>query len=74
MSKYTPKQFSPHVYTEWGELISDLPPEKAQEIFMAICKYPRLNPDNGVWRFIKSQIDKDYEQFAKYKDSGVDIK
>ncbi len=65
MSKYTPKQFSPHIYPEWGELISDLPPEKVQEIFMAICQYPHLNPDSGIWRFIKSQIDKDYNDFIE---------
>lgn len=70
MSKYTPKRFSPHIYPEWGVLIADLPPEKAQEIFMAICQYPHLNPDNGVWRFIKSQIDKDYNEFIEVKTWG----
>ena len=65
MSRYRPKQFSPRIYPEWGELISDLSPEKAQEIFMAICQYPNRNPDIGVWRFIKSQIDRDYAEFVE---------
>lgn len=65
MSRYRPKQFSPRIYPEWGELISDLSPEKAQEIFMAICQYPNRNPDVGVWRFIKSQIDRDYAEFVE---------
>ena len=59
------KQFSPHVYPEWGELISDLPIEKQAEIFNAILKYPNVDLDNGVWRFIKSQIDKDYKLFQE---------
>ena len=70
MSKYSPKQFAPHIYPEWGELIADLPPEKAQEIFMAICQYPHLNPEGGIWRFIKSQIDKDYNEFVETKKWG----
>lgn len=65
MSRYRPKQFSPRIYPEWGELVSDLSPEKAQEIFMAICQYPNRNPDIGVWRFIKSQIDRDYAEFVE---------
>ena len=65
MSRYRPKQFSPRIYPEWGELVSDLSPEKAQEIFMAICQYPNRNPDIGVWRFIKSQIDRYYAEFVE---------
>ena len=72
MGKYTPKQFSPHIYPEWGELIADLPPEKAQEIFMAICQYPHLNPEGGIWRFIKSQIDKDYNEFIERNKAHQD--
>lgn len=59
------KRFSPHIYPEWGELISDLPIEKQAEIFNAILKYPNVDVDSGVWRFIKSQIDKDYEKFQE---------
>ena len=65
MSKYTPKQFSPRVYPEWGELLEDLTPEKQAEILSAIIKYPNENPSGGVWKFIKSQIDKDYEEFVE---------
>lgn len=32
---------------------------------MAICQYPNRNPDIGVWRFIKSQIDRDYAEFVE---------
>ena len=32
---------------------------------MAICQYPNRNPDVGVWRFIKSQIDRDYAEFVE---------
>lgn len=65
MSKYTPKQFSPRLYPEWGELLSDLPAEKQAEIFNAILKYPNVELNSGIWRFIKSQIDKDYEEFLE---------
>lgn len=65
MGKYTPKQFSPRVYPEWGELLEDLSVEKQAEILNAIIKYPNENPSGGVWKFIKSQIDKDYEEFVE---------
>lgn len=65
MGKYVSKQFSPRIYPEWGELISDLSPEKQAQIFNAILKYPNEDVDSGVWRFIKSQIDKDYLEFVE---------
>lgn len=65
MGKYISKQFSPRVYPEWGELISDLSIEKQAEILNAIVKYPNVELDSGVWRFIKSQIDKDYQEFIE---------
>lgn len=63
---YKKKQFSPHVYAEWWELFSDLPDDKKIKIFEAIIKYPAKTdvPDCGAWRFIKSQLDKDYQQFS----------
>jgi hypothetical protein len=67
------KQFSPHIYPEWGELIYDLPVERQAEIFNAILKYPNENPDSGVWRFIKSQIDKDYDLFIERCQKNGDI-
>lgn len=73
MSKYIPKQFSPRIYPEWGELIGDLPVEKQSEIFMAILKYPTENPSGGVWKFIKSQIDKDYEDFIQRANKNKEI-
>ena len=56
-------QFSPIIYPEWGELISDLSVEEQAAIFNAILKYPNVEINSGIWRFIKSQIDKDYEMF-----------
>lgn len=73
MSKYKPKQFAPHVYPEWGELISDLEPEKAKEVMMAIFQYPDYNPNIGIWRFIKSQIDKDYQEFIERNQAHKDV-
>lgn len=73
MSKYTPKQFAPHVYPEWGELISDLEPEKAKEVMMAIFQYPNYNPNIGIWRFIKSQIDKDYQEFIARNQAHKEV-
>ena len=65
------KQFSPKIYPEWGELISELPVNKQAEIFNAILKYPTVDIDSGVWRFIKSQIDRDFEEFeARCKKNG----
>lgn len=65
MGKYTAKQFVPRMYPEWGELISDLSIEKQAQILNAIVKYPNVELDGGVWRFIKSQIDKDYAEFLE---------
>lgn len=59
------KQFSPHIYPEWGELISDLSTDRQAEIFNAILQYPNVYINSGVWRFIKSQIDRDYEEFLE---------
>lgn len=59
------KQFSPHIYPEWGELISDLSTDKQAEIFNAILQYPNVDINSGIWRFIKSQIDRDYEEFLE---------
>lgn len=66
MSKqYIPKQFTPFVYPEWGELFEDLTPEQSREILLAITKYPEYEPKNvSIWKFIKSQLNKDYENFT----------
>lgn len=73
MGKYTAKQFAPRMYPEWGELISDLSPEKQAQIFNAILKYPNEDVDSGVWRFIKSQIDKDYTEFLERANKNKEI-
>jgi len=65
------KQFSPRIYPEWWELLSDLPVEKQAAIFQAILQYPNIDVDCGVWRFIKSQIDKEFEDFnVRCKKNG----
>lgn len=64
MTKKTPKQFSPHIYPEWGELFKNLDDIQKADILMAITMYPNYEPkDNPVWGFIKSQIDREYELF-----------
>lgn len=58
------KQFSPHIFAEWGELFEPLTNEQKAEILMAITKFPNYEPVNvPIWAFIKSQLDKDYEAF-----------
>nr|DAW68010.1 MAG TPA: hypothetical protein [Caudoviricetes sp.] len=65
------KQFSPRIYPEWWELLSDLPVEKQAAIFQAILQYPNIDVDCGIWRFIKSQIDKEFEDFnVRCKKNG----
>lgn len=64
-NEYTPKQFTPFIYPEWGELFEECTDEKKAEYLMAIVKYPNVQIENDpVWRFIKSQLDKDYECFT----------
>lgn len=73
MSKeYIPKQFTPFIYPEWGELFDELTDNQNAEILKAITKYPDYEPKNiPVWKFIKSQLQKDYENFkAKCKKRG----
>ncbi len=66
MSKYTPKQFSPRLYPEWGELYTCLNAEKMSELLKAITMFPNYDPVNvPVWGFIRSQIQKDYEEFLE---------
>lgn len=58
------KQFSPHIFAEWGELFEPLTNEQKAEVLMAITKFPNYKPVNvPIWAFIKSQLDKDYEAF-----------
>lgn len=73
MSKeYIPKQFTPFIYPEWGELFDELTDNQNAEILKAITKFPDYEPINiPVWKFIKSQLQKDYENFkAKCKKRG----
>lgn len=63
--KYIPKQFSPRIYAEWGELYSDLTDNQMAELLKAITKFPNYDIKNvPVWGFIKSQLQKDYDSFV----------
>lgn len=60
------KQFSPHIFAEWGELFEPLSVEQKAELLMAITKFPNYEPANvPIWAFIKSQLVKDYEIFIE---------
>lgn len=64
--KYIPKQFSPHLYTEWGELLEGCSTEKKAEYLMAIIKFPNVDiPNDSIWNFMKSQLAKDYYNFVE---------
>lgn len=66
MSKYTPKQFSPRLYPEWGELYVCLNAEQMAELLKAITMFPNYEPANvPIWGFIRSQIQKDYDEFLE---------
>lgn len=61
---YKKKQFSPHIYAEWGELFDAVTERERSEILLAITKFPEYEPkDVTIWGFIKSQVQKDYEIF-----------
>lgn len=67
------KQFSPHIYSEWGELFDSVSSDERSELLLAITKFPEYEPKNiSIWGFIKSQLQKDYEIFiAKCEKNGV---
>lgn len=68
------KQFSPHIYPEWGELFDAISPEERSELLLAITKFPEYEPKNvSVWNFIKSQLQKDYEMFIDKCESNSTI-
>ena len=60
------KQFSPHIFAEWGELFEPLSVEQKADLLMAITKFPNYEPANvPIWAFVKSQLVKDYEIFIE---------
>lgn len=68
------KQFAPHIYPEWGEIFEDLEPEQNSEILLAITKFPEYEPKNvPIWKFIKSQLQKDYEIFIEKCNKNENI-
>ena len=74
MTKKTLKQFSPHIYQEWGELFMCLNDAQKADILMAITMYPNYQPkENPVWSFIKSQIEREFEQFNERCQKNGDI-
>lgn len=68
------KQFSPHIYPEWGELFDSISAEERSELLLAITKFPEYEPKNvPIWNFIKSQLQKDYEIFIEKCESNSNI-
>lgn len=68
------KQFSPHIYPEWGELFDAVSVEERSELLLAITKFPEYEPNNiPIWNFIKSQLQKDYEIFAEKCEKNGEI-
>ena len=68
------KQFAPHIYPEWGELFEGLTPEQKAEILIGITKFPEYEPKNvPIWKFIKSQLQKDYEIFVEKCNKNGEI-
>lgn len=66
MARYIPKQFSPRIYAEWGELFTGLNNNQLAELLKAITMFPNYEPkDVNVWCFIKSQLQKDYDNFIE---------
>lgn len=64
--KYIPQQFAPRLYAEWGELLEGCTTEKKAMYLMAIIKFPNIDiPDDPIWNFLKSQIEKDYFNFVE---------
>lgn len=62
---YKPKQFAPIIYPDWAELFDALTVEQRADTLNAIARYPHYTPDNKIWPFIKSQLDKQLEQFQQ---------
>ena len=67
------KQFSPHIYAEWGELFKTLNDKQKAEILMGITLFPNYEPDVPIWDFIKSQLEKDYELFVAKCNKNKEI-
>lgn len=68
------KQFSPHIYPEWGELFDAVSIEERSELLLAITKFPEYEPyDIPIWNFIKSQLQKDYEIFVEKCEKNGEI-
>lgn len=68
---YKKKQFSPHIYAEWGELFDAITERERSEVLLAITKFPEYEPkDVTIWSFIKSQVQKDYEIFIDKCESN----
>ena len=68
------KQFCPFIYPEWGELFDAITVEQRAELLLAITKFPEYEPKNvPIWNFIKSQLQKDYENFVEKCEKNSEI-
>lgn len=67
MATYTPISFAPIVYPDWGDLFDGLPDEQCAQLLKAIARYPEYEPPQGniAWKFIKGQLDKQYQKFLE---------
>ena len=69
------KQFSPHLYPEWGELFDAISNEERGELLLAITKFPEYEPKIkvSIWNFIKSQLQKDYDLFLEKCEKNGEV-
>lgn len=63
MSKYTKKEFSPHLFHDWTHLFRTCTAEQRSELLLAITDYPNYEPaiEIPIWTFIKSQLANQYQ-------------
>ena len=68
------KQFCPFIYSDWGELFEAISVEQRAELLLAITKFPEYEPkDVPIWNFIKSQLNKDYQNFVEKCEKNSEI-
>lgn len=68
------KKFCPFIYSDWGELFDAISVEQRAELLLAITKFPEYEPkDVPIWNFIKSQLNKDYQNFVEKCEKNSEI-
>lgn len=74
MGKNCKVKFAPQIYTDWHKIFINLSDKERSEILLGISDYPNYEPDNiMIWDFIKTQIDKQYENFKSRCDKNAEI-